>query len=286
MSNFSGKLLALRTDLQLVAGGEVPAQRAPRKRPDSSQTCKAMNPPRPYLFGLVAGLFLSAGLCFASIVLARTWTHLHESQLINVTGSARRNVRSDLVIWRASFSVEAPTLLEAQSHLHADLEKIAAFLRTRGLADFSVQPVQIGELVAKQKSDDDTVTNVRVGYRLSQVLEVHSVDVERVPKLAGATGELLQQDVAFVSQGFEFIYTKAGETKVEMMAEATKDARARAEQIAAQGGRAIKELRTADMGVVQINPLYSTATSWEGNNDTAALEKTVIATIHATFALK
>jgi hypothetical protein len=107
-----------------------------------------------------------------------------------------------------------------------------------------------------------------------------------VPKLAGDSGELLQQDVVFVSDGFEFIYTKSGDAKVEMMAEATKDARARAEQIALQGGRKIKELRSARMGVVQINPLYATATSWEGNNDTSSLEKTITATISATFAMK
>jgi hypothetical protein len=147
--------------------------------------------------------------------------------------------------------------------------------------------VQIHEITAKQRNEeDDTVVNRRVGYRLTQLVEVRSADVERVPRLAGDSGELLQQDIAFVSEGFEFIYTKAGDAKVEMMAEATKDARSRAEQIATQGGRAIKELRNARMGVVQINPLYSGSTSWEGNNDTSSLEKTITATIGATFALR
>ena len=147
--------------------------------------------------------------------------------------------------------------------------------------------MQIHDITARQRNkDDDTTNTVRVGYRLSQAVEVRSGEVDRVPRLAGDSGELLQQGVAFVSEGFEFIYTKAGEAKVEMMAEATKDARARAEQIAGQGGRKIKELRSAHMGVVQINPLYSSAASWDGNNDTSALEKTITATIGATFAMK
>jgi len=37
---------------------------------------------------------------------------------------------------------------------------------------------------------------------------------------------------------------------------------------------------------VQINPLYSGSTSAEGNNDTSSLEKTITATIGATFALR
>ncbi len=249
-----------------------------------------MNPsssPRPHFFGLLAGLALAAGLVFASLVVAGAWTRIAETQVINVTGSARKNVRSDLVVWRANFSVDAATLLEAQRKLQADLAKVLVFLHARGLTEFAVQPVQIRDLTARQRNNEDETTNsVRVGYRLSQAIVVNSADVERVPKLAGDSGELLQQGIAFVSEGFEFIYTKAGDAKVEMMAEATKDARARAEQIAGQGGRRIKELRSARMGVVQINPLYSSSTSWEGNNDTTALEKTITATIAATFALR
>jgi uncharacterized protein len=249
-----------------------------------------MNAPvssRPHLFGLLAGLALSSGLVLASFVVAGAWTRISESQVINVTGSARKNVRSDLVVWRANFSVDAPTLLEAQQKLQADFAKISTYLQTHGLTQFTAQPVQIRDLTARQRNDeDDTTTNVRVGYRLTQTIEVRSNEVDRVPKLAGDSGELLQRDIAFVSEGFEFIYTKAGDAKVEMMAEATKDARARAEQIALQGDRKIKELRNARMGVVQINPLYSSSTSWEGNNDATALEKTITATISATFSLR
>lgn len=249
-----------------------------------------MNTPsasRPHLFGLLAGLALAAGLVFTALVLANAWTRIAESQVINVTGSARKNVRSDLVVWRSSFSAEAPTLIEAQQKLRADHAKVAAFFTNRGIEGFTASPVQITELTARQRNeDDDTVTKVRVGYRLTQFVEVHSEDVERVPRLANDSSELLQQGVAFVSGGFDFIYTKAGEAKVEMMAEATKDARTRAEQIASQGNRRIKSLLNARMGVVQINPLYSSSTSWEGNNDTSAVEKTIIATVTTTFAMK
>ena len=249
-----------------------------------------MNPPaasRPHLFGVLAGLALAAGLVFAALVFANAWTRISESQVINVTGSARKNVRSDLVIWRASFSADATTLLEAQKKLREDFAHVTAFLTSRGLTEITPAAPQIREITNKQRNDDDdTVVLVRVGYRLNQSIEVRSPDVERVPKLAGDSGELLEQGVAFVSEGFEFIYTKSGDAKVEMMAEATKDARARAEQIATQGGRSIKELRNARMGVVQINPLYSASASWDGNNDTTALEKTIIATVTTTFVMR
>lgn len=245
------------------------------------------SPSRPHLFGLLAGLALAAGLVFTALVFANAWTRIAESQIISVTGSARKNVRSDLVVWRASFSVEAPTLIDAQQKLREDHAKVAAFFSKRGHDGFSTSPVQIAELTVRQKNEeDDTINKMRVGYRLTQSVEVQSEDVASLPRLAGDSSELLEQGVAFVSGGFDFIYTKAGDAKVEMMAEATKDARSRAEQIATQGGRRIKELRNARMGVVQINPLHSSSTSWEGNNDTSSVEKTIVATVAATFAMK
>jgi len=147
-----------------------------------------MNTPsasRPHLFGVLAGLALAAGLVFAALVFANAWTRIAESQVINVTGSARKNIRSDLIVWRASFSADAPTLLEAQQKLRADSAKVAAFLAARGIDGFTASAVQIRELTAKQRNaEDDTVTNVRVGYRLSQSIEVHSPEGRAQPRRA------------------------------------------------------------------------------------------------------
>jgi hypothetical protein len=240
---------------------------------------------RPQLFGLLAGLFLAAGLCLASLILANAWTRLYESQVISITGSARRNVTSDLVIWRAHFAVQADTLMTAQQRLKEDRVKVEAWLRSHAIQDYQLRPVQIADIRSRGNRDDETTTKL-IGYRISQNVEVVSDKIDQVPRIASDSTALLEQGVAFVSEQFEFIYTKAGEAKIELMAEATKDARARAEQIAVQGGRTIKELRSAHMGVVQINPRYSTATSWEGNNDTSSPEKTMITTVNATFALR
>lgn len=241
---------------------------------------------RPHLFGVLAGLLLASGIAFAAFNFTRTWTHLAETQVVNVTGSARKDVRSDLVVWRASFAVEDEALLGAHEKLAADRAKVERFLSRRGVREIALAPVQFREITARAKDDDGETVQRRVGFRLIQRLEVSSAEVEAVPRLGTEASALLEEGVALVSDGLEFIYTKAGEAKVEMMAEATRDARLRAEQIAAQGNRALHELRTARMGVVQINPLHSAATSWEGNNDRSSLEKTITATVAATFSLR
>jgi hypothetical protein len=238
------------------------------------------NGSRPHLLGLLAGLFLAAGLVLSAMLATTTWLKVRNSQFIAVKGSARKNVESDLVIWRGSFTAEAATLLDAQRKLKDDLAKVDQFLRAKGITNFVFTPIAIGEVKA---AFNDPRT---VGYRLTQTVRVESEDVERITRLDRESTALVEEGVLFTAQPPEFIYTKAGEAKVEMLAEATKDARARADQIAAQGGCVIARLHAAEMGVFQITPRHEVKTSWEGMNDTSSREKTITAVVTATFALK
>ena len=239
---------------------------------------------RPHLFGLLAGLFLAVGLVLSAVVFTGTWMRVSDAHSISVTGSARKNIRADLIVWRGAFSTEAATLLEAQRTLKADLAKVEDFLRAKNLTNFVVSAIAIQELYGRPEPSG--AAQKTVGYRLSQTVEIRSEDVARLHLLAGETTALVEQGVAFVPAPPEYIYTKASEAKIEMLAEATKDARARAEQIAAQGGRQLAGLRSARMGVFQITPLYSNETSWSGVNDTTSIEKTITATITASFSMK
>lgn len=239
---------------------------------------------RPHLFGLLAGLFLAAGLVLAAMMLTRAWMRIADAQAITVTGSARRQIRADLAVWRGTFSTEAATLLEAQRQLKADRVRVEDFLRAKGQTNYTVSAIAIQELYARTGGAEPA--QKAIGFRLQQTVEIRSPEVDRLAALGGETVDLVEAGVAFVPASPEYIYTKAGEAKVEMLAEATKDARARAEQIAAHGGRLIRELRSARMGVFQITPLYSTQTSWDGINDTTALDKTITATVTASFSMK
>ena len=87
-----------------------------------------------------------------------------------------------------------------------------------------------------------------------------------------------------MSEAPRYYYTKLSELKIEMLAEASKDGRTRAERILASAGNSkLGKLREADMGVININPANSTETSWDGNNDTTSLEKDIITIVHISF---
>ena len=244
---------------------------------------------RPHLFGLLAGLFLAAALCFASVVVTRTWVHLRESQVIQVTGSSRKNVKSDLCVWNGVLQTEGKTLEEARAKFQGDQRRMIAFLESKGFAKHTLQPVYVRDIKPhgkEQAEGAERELSQRVGYQLVQGVQITSERVDDLPNLAADCLSLLADDVVVQTAGIQYIYTKRPEARLAMMAEATDDARRRAEEIAGRGGRAVRELRTARMGVVQVNPLHGTATSWEGNNDTSTAEKTISATVSAEFSLR
>ncbi len=245
-----------------------------------------MTEARPHLLGLLAGLFLAAGLVCSAMLVTRAWLNIAESQTIVVTGSARKDVQADLIVWRGGFSAEAATLLDAQRKLKADGARVGAFLDEHGMTNCVFTPITIQELQATSKGEGGWVQHKTAGYRLTQSVQLQSGNAAATARLDRDSSALVEAGVLFTPTPPEYIYTKAGEAKVEMLAEATRDARARAEQIAAQGGRAIAQLRAAKMGVFQITPLHSVQTSWEGINDTTSFEKTVTAVVTASFSLK
>ncbi len=239
---------------------------------------------RPHLLGLLAGLFLAAGLVIAAMLVTRAWLRIAEAHTVTVTGSARLPVRSDLIVWRGSFSAEAPALLDAQRQLKKAMETVDTFLRNQGLTNYFFSPIAIQQLRAGQNSYDEG--NRTVGYRLTQGVVLESKEVDRITQLDRDSTALVEAGVVFTTSPVEYIYTKAAEAKVSLLAEATGDARARATQIASQGGRTIGGLRSARMGVFQITARNSVETSSEGVNDVSSLDKTITAVVSATFSLK
>jgi hypothetical protein len=71
-----------------------------------------------------------------------------------------------------------------------------------------------------------------------------------------------------------------------MVAEATKDAKARAEAIARSTGNRVGTVRSAQTGVFQITARNLTEVSDSGIYDTSSLEKDITAVVSVTFVIQ
>jgi uncharacterized protein len=237
---------------------------------------------------LQLGVALAAGLVFATFIGTRALVRIKsDDQTIGVTGSAKRRIRSDLVIWSASLSYKGDTIQHAYRALAAATPRVVAYLGEKGVkpGEIVVHSVETKPVFARDgegRTHEETVT----GYTMTQEIEVRSSDVDRVTSISNQATELIDQGILLESARPEYHYTKLGELKIQMLHEAAKDTRVRAEQIALATGARLGPLRSAHMGVMQINPADSTETSSEGNNDTSALDKDVIAVVTSNFQLE
>jgi hypothetical protein len=237
--------------------------------------------------GILIGLSLAAGLIISAAQVTRAWLHISDSQVISVTGSAYEEVTSDKATWSASFAAEGDKMDDALHKLKADAARVQSFLSQRGVTNAEISSINIQRLkpVSTQFSGDEQSKRT-IGFRLSQTVSVESTNVRQVMDLQQQSSSLVGEGVELEDGGIQFIYSKTAGAKIEMLAAATRDARQRAEQIASQGGRKIRSLREARMGVFQITPRNSSATSAEGINDTSSKDKTIRAVVSASFTME
>jgi hypothetical protein len=234
------------------------------------------------------GVALASGIVISTTVVAHTALKIKTDgeNTIQVTGSAKRRIKSDLVVWTAKVSTRAPDLRTAYRALATATPKLTTWLEKQGVRKDQVKVRSVStHKEHPHDKDGHEIADTIVAYQLEQEVEVRSGDVERVGQIANEATQLIEQGVELESNAPEYYYTKLGDLKIQMLAEAAKDSRVRAEQIATSTGSRIGPLRQARMGVIQINAADSTETSNEGNNDTSSLEKDIITVVGSTFAL-
>lgn len=237
---------------------------------------------------LFAGLtVISLSLVTSSLIAAKAIGNLQQARnALVVTGSAKRPIRSDYIIWRLSVSSQQPTAKEAYQDLKRQTDRVQAYLKEQLVPDNAITLNAIETTTIPEVTASGRETGQILAYRLSQRLEIRSDAVERYTKLSQKSTELLDEGINLVSEPPQYLYTQLSKLRIEMVAEATKDAKARAEAIARSTGNRVGPLRSAETGVFQITSRHSTDVSDYGVYDTSSLEKDITAVVSVKFSLE
>jgi hypothetical protein len=237
-----------------------------------------------YLFNI--GTALAVGLIISSMILGWAYTGAKKGdEAITVTGSAKRRITSDLVVWSAGVSAQGPALTEAYKQLSDSVPRIKQYLLSKGIPEDQMTISSITTVQQKGRDNDGNETSQIVGYTLSQNITVRSSDVVKIGQIAREATELINQGILIESSAPQYYYTQIGNLKVEMLGEAAKDAKERAERIASSTGNSIGAVRSAKMGVLQITAADSTDVSDYGVYDTSTIEKDMTAVVNVSFAV-
>ncbi len=246
---------------------------------------------------LLPAAVVSLSLIACASILGRSLVRVRSVQeTIHVIGSARKPIRSDLIIWRGHVSQNAPTLAQGYTQLKQGVAVAQSYLKAQGVQPDEMTLLATGVRtlyikVGNDTGDDDSQSSTGIfrkvaGYQLSQDIEVRSNRVELVERVSRQSTELISKGVDFDSQAPLYFYTKMSELKVSMQAEAARDAHARAEQIALSSSCTLGDLRSARMSAPNITPQYSTQESDGGTDDSSALDKKITAIVVADYAIR
>lgn len=230
--------------------------------------------------GIILGVCFIIGL---SINACMNYKARQLDNTLSVTGSAKVSVTSDTVKWRSNFTrtVFVSGLEYGYSQMKADEAAVLAFLKSKGVAEKSITISPVS-MMQDYKYDSSAPKE----YILSQSVTVESQDVEKITQIAKDMQEIINKGVIFSSNSLEYYYSKLPELRVNLLSDAIKDAKARAEKIAESSQKKVGSIQSANMGVVQVLAPNSVEISDYGSYDTQTIEKEIMVTVKALFVLK
>lgn len=234
---------------------------------------------------------IAAAVIIAAIIIGGSYASKAKSgQSISVTGLGEENFASDLIVWGATFSKRGGDLEMASAELKADKDKIRKYLVSQGVKSedivFSSVDIQ-KEFSTSYDGNGNVQSSYFSGYLLNQTLRIESKEVDKIELISREVTELINQNIELTSMAPDYYYTKLAELKLKMIESATKDAKERAEKIAANSGSSLGNLKNASMGVIQITARNSAEDySWGGSFNTSSKLKTASITIRLEYGIK
>lgn len=208
----------------------------------------------------IAGAFLIAtGLCVAGYFAGKGFREGRAAErFVTVKGVAEREVEADTAIWSLTLVSTNNDLAAAQLQLKESHAKTLAFLQERGIAAESAE-TQNFEVIDRQADQWGPQGEIASRYILRQTVVVRSDDPRAIMAMSQDVSSLVEAGVVFQSSmgpysGPTYLFTKLNDFKPEMIAEATRNARAAADQFAQDSGAQLGGIRRATQGVFEILP--------------------------------
>ena len=201
---------------------------------------------------------------------------------ITVTGSAKTSAVADNAVWTLSVSLSSPTVGAAVKKVDSDVAALSSYLTQGGIAADALTLGAVSTYANEEYVNGNSTGRI-LSYRASRDVTVRTKDVQLVSKLSQGIGTLLETGINVNNYGPQYYISNLPELRPELMSEAMKDAKLRAESLTKAVGGSLGSLANVKAGPIQITTPDSTMTADFGAYDTSTINKTVSATVSVTF---
>ena len=201
---------------------------------------------------------------------------------ITVTGSAKTSAVADNAVWTLSVSLSSPTVGAAVKKVDSDVAALSSYLTQGGIAADALTLGAVSTYANEEYVNGNSTGRI-LSYRASRDVTVRTNDVQLVSKLSQGIGTLLETGINVNNYGPQYYISNLTELRPELMSDAMKDAKLRAESLTKAVGGSLGSLANVKAGPIQITTPDSTMTADYGAYDTSTINKTVSATVSVTF---
>ena len=235
-------------------------------------------------------ILISSTLIVIALILGTSFKNaFNHINSIKVTGSAKRDFISDVIVWNGLFGTKKINLESAYQKLDRDKEIIIKYLKNN---DVPIEDVLFSSINIKEEYDNKTDrdgirTKEFSGYNLTQNFKIESNAVSEIENLSRDITSLIDKNIEVQSFQPYYFYSKLSDLKIDMISEATKNASIRAQRIAENSQSILGELLNAKMGVFQITAKHSTENySWGGTHNKTSKNKTANVTMKLSYGVQ
>jgi len=181
-----------------------------------------------------------------------------ETRTVTVKGLVEKEVKADQAVWRLTLRRASEDLKDIHARISADRDAALAFLRKRGFQEeeISREPPRTIDKLAREFVQPQGLDRFRYVVTMSLVVKTDKVDL--VQAALSATEELLKAGVVLDGDpegggaNPRYVVSKFNDLRPQLLAEATRNARATAQQFASDSGAQVGRIHSANQGMIQI----------------------------------
>ncbi|MDO7836609.1 SIMPL domain-containing protein [Sphingobium sp. HBC34] len=212
-------------------------------------------------FGLITGGYLLGdGLTRAKAA----------DRSVTVRGLAEKDVTADLATWSISYAATGFDLPTVRAEIDNNTKELQAYFRSIGFPADALTPVGAG-VNQYLNNGVNTIT-------ITQRMLLRTTDIARAQKAVAQQFDLVRRGVTLQEgSGMKYSFTRLNDVKPTMVAAATRDARAAAEQFAKDSGAGVGGIKSATQGYFSIDA--RDGEGGDGGSDTPYKKVRVVTTV-------
>ncbi|WP_022683552.1 SIMPL domain-containing protein [Sphingobium bisphenolivorans] len=188
---------------------------------------------------------------------------------VTVRGLAEKDVTADLATWSISYSATGFDLPAVRAEIDNNTRELRAYFASLGFRPNALSPTGAGV--------NQYINNGVNTITITQRMLLRTTDIARAQRAVAQQFDLVRRGVTLQEgSGMRYSFTKLNDIKPSMVAAATKDARAAAEQFARDSGARVGGIKSATQGYFSIEARDGEA---DGASDTPYKKVRVVTTV-------